>query len=159
MNFRIGNGFDVHRTAPGSGIYLGGVFIETNVGLAGHSDADVLIHAICDAIYGALGSGDIGEHFPDSAPENKGRASSDFLRHAVSLMQQQGYTLGNLDATIICETPKITPYKKSIAKNLALLFDTSSEHINIKATTTEKLGFTGRGEGIAAQAVVFIQNV
>lgn len=156
MNFRIGSGYDVHRTRPGNGVYLGGVLIETDISLVGHSDADVLIHAICDAVYGALACGDIGQHFPDTLAENKGRPSADFLKHAVGLLDEKGYAISNLDATIICEKPRISPHRETIRKNLSTLMNLDLDQVGIKATTTEKLGFTGRGEGIAAMASVLI---
>lgn len=156
MNFRVGSGFDVHRIRPGNGLHLGAVFIDAAISLVGHSDADVLIHAICDAIYGAIACGDIGVHFPDTSAENKGRPSADFLKHAVDLLQNKGYAISNLDATIICEKPKISPHREAIRKNLSGLMNLDIDQVSVKGTTTEKLGFTGRGEGIAAMANILI---
>jgi 2-C-methyl-D-erythritol 2,4-cyclodiphosphate synthase len=156
MNFRIGSGFDVHRTSEGKGVYLGGVFIPENISLIGHSDADVLIHAVCDAVYGALASGDIGVHFPDTHDENKGRPSSDFIKHAMELLKDKGYQVSNLDTTIICEKPKISPHREAIRKSLSRLMNLDIDQVSVKATTTEGIGFTGRGEGIAAMANILI---
>ncbi|MDH4263376.1 MAG: 2-C-methyl-D-erythritol 2,4-cyclodiphosphate synthase [Spirochaetia bacterium] len=156
MNFRIGSGFDVHKICPGKGMYLGGAFIPEEISLVGHSDADVLIHAICDAIYGALAKGDIGVHFPDSLEENRGRSSSEFLKHATGLLNEKKYTISNLDTTIICEKPKITPHREAIRSSLSKIMKLSIDQISVKATTTEKLGFSGRGEGIAAAAHILI---
>jgi 2-C-methyl-D-erythritol 2,4-cyclodiphosphate synthase len=151
---RVGLGYDVHRLVSGRKLILGGVDIPFEKELLGHSDADVLIHAICDAILGALGLGDIGRHFPDSDPAYKGISSLVLLGRVVTLMQQQHYAIGNVDAVIIAEKPKISPYVEQMRAHLAEVLQTPANHINIKATTTEGLGFTGRGEGIAAQAIV-----
>jgi len=160
LNFRTGSGFDVHKICPGKGIYLGGVFLESDISLVGHSDADVLIHAICDAIYGSLAQADIGFHFPDTLDENRGRASGEFLKHAVQMLAEMDYKISNLDTTILCEKPKISPHRNAIRENLAIIMNLSLDQISVKATTTEKLGFTGRGEGIAAMAniIVFKKN-
>ncbi|HEX4848419.1 MAG TPA: bifunctional 2-C-methyl-D-erythritol 4-phosphate cytidylyltransferase/2-C-methyl-D-erythritol 2,4-cyclodiphosphate synthase [Novosphingobium sp.] len=149
---RIGTGYDVHRLADGEELWLCGVKIEHPRGLAGHSDADVAIHALVDAILGAIGSGDIGSHFPPSDPQWKGASSDRFLAHAVSLAAEAGYRIGNVDVTIICEAPKIGPHREAMRARLAGLLGTGTDAVSVKATTTERLGFTGRGEGIAAQA-------
>lgn len=150
---RIGTGYDVHRLAAGEELWLCGVRIPHDRGLAGHSDADVAIHALVDAILGALGAGDIGSHFPPSDPQWKGASSDRFLRHAVALAQAGGYRIGNIDLTLICEAPKIGPHRETMRARLAELLGTGIDAVSVKATTTEKLGFTGRSEGIAAQAV------
>ena len=150
---RVGTGYDVHRLADGEELWLGGVKIDHPRGLAGHSDADVAIHALVDAILGAIGAGDIGSHFPPSDPEWRGASSDRFLLHAVKLAAQAGYRIGNIDLTIICEAPKIAPYRDAMRTRLAELLGTELSAISVKATTTERLGFTGRSEGIATQAV------
>lgn len=150
---RVGTGYDVHRLAPGEELWLCGVKIEHDRGLAGHSDADVAIHALVDAILGAVGDGDIGSHFPPSDPQWKGASSDRFLAHAVKLAAEAGYRIGNVDVTIICEAPRIGPHRQAMRSRLADLLGTGIEAVSVKATTTEKLGFTGRGEGIAAQTV------
>ena len=150
---RVGTGYDVHRFAPGEEMWLCGVRIEHHSGLSGHSDADVAIHALVDAILGAVGNGDIGSHFPPSDPQWKGASSDRFLVHAAKLAGEAGYRIGNVDVTIICEAPKIGPHRPAMRARLAELLGTSVEAVSVKATTTEKLGFTGRSEGIAAQAV------
>jgi 2-C-methyl-D-erythritol 4-phosphate cytidylyltransferase/2-C-methyl-D-erythritol 2,4-cyclodiphosphate synthase len=150
---RVGTGFDVHRLANGESLWLCGVRIEHDRGLAGHSDADVALHAIVDAVLGACGAGDIGLHFPPSDPQWRGAASARFVEHAVHLARQAGFAVGNVDLTIICEAPKIGRYREALRANLAALLSVGIEAVNVKATTTERLGFTGRGEGIAAQAV------
>lgn len=150
---RVGSGYDVHRLAAGEELWLGGLRIEHSHGLAGHSDADVAIHALVDAILGAIGAGDIGSHFPPSDAAWKGASSDRFLIHAVHLAAQAGYRIGNVDLTIICEAPKIGPHREAMRSRLAELLGTGPDAVSIKATTTERLGFTGRGEGIAAQAV------
>lgn len=156
---RIGNGFDVHKIIPGEGLYLGGYFIEGPISLKGHSDADVLLHALTDAILGAVAEGDIGMHFPDIDPVNKGRASSDFLEFALNLAGAKGFSLVNIDITVVCERPKIAPHREEIRSQLAALTGISLERISVKGTTTEKLGFTGRGEGVAAWASVLLSEV
>ena len=150
---RVGTGFDVHQFAAGEEMWLCGVKIEHSMGLSGHSDADVAIHALVDAILGAVGNGDIGSHFPPSDPQWKGARSDQFLLHAVKLAAEAGYRIGNIDLTIICEAPKIGPHREKMRARLAELLGTGINAVSVKATTTEKLGFTGRGEGIAAQAV------
>ena len=150
---RVGTGYDVHRLAAGEELWLCGVQIEHSHGLAGHSDADVAIHALVDAILGAIGQGDIGSHFPPSDPQWKGAASDRFLAHAAKLTNEAGYRIGNVDLTIICEAPKIGPHRDAMRARLAEILATGIDAISVKATTTERLGFTGRAEGIAAQAV------
>lgn len=156
MNFRVGTGFDVHSIEAGNGVYLGGFFIESDISLKGHSDADVLIHAIVDALLGSLALGDIGEHFPDSDEKNKGRQSKDFLEYAVTLIRRKGYDIANIDAVIIGEKPKILPRRQEIVNRLAEIMKLEKNQVSVKATTTEKLGFTGRGEGLAAQVAALI---
>ena len=153
---RIGTGFDVHRLAPGEELWLCGIEIEHDLGLAGHSDADVALHAVVDALLGAVGAGDIGQHFPPSDPQWKDAPSSRFVEHATALVRQAGYRVGNIDLTLICEEPKIGPYREAMRSTLAALAGVDLGAVNIKATTTERLGFTGRGEGIAAQAAVIV---
>ena len=150
---RIGTGYDVHRLATGEELWLCGLKIEHDKGLAGHSDADVALHALVDAILGAAGEGDIGQHFPPSDPQWRGASSSRFVEHAVSLAAARGYRIGNVDVTIICEAPKIGPHRDAMRGNIARLLGVQETCVNVKATTTEGLGFAGRGEGIAAQAV------
>jgi 2-C-methyl-D-erythritol 4-phosphate cytidylyltransferase/2-C-methyl-D-erythritol 2,4-cyclodiphosphate synthase len=150
---RIGTGFDVHRLAAGEELWLCGVRIEHDRGLAGHSDADVGLHALVDAVLGACGAGDIGLHFPPSDQRWRGVASSRFVERAVSLAAESGLGIGNVDITLICEAPKIGAYRDSMRARVADLLGVGIEAVNVKATTTERLGFTGRGEGIAAQAV------
>ncbi len=154
--FRIGQGFDVHRLEPGEELWLGGVLIPHDKGLAGHSDADVALHAITDAVLGAVGEGDIGTHFPPSDPQWRGARSGQFLEHAVGLARAAGYTIANVDLTLICEAPKIGPHRPAMRAEVARLMGLAEGAVSIKATTTEKLGFTGRGEGIAAQAIVLV---
>ncbi len=150
---RVGTGYDVHKLAAGEELWLCGVKIDHSHGLAGHSDADVAIHAVVDAILGAIGQGDIGSHFPPSDPQWKGAASDRFLAHAAKLASDAGYRIGNIDLTIVCEAPKIGPHRDAMRARLAEILATGIEAISVKATTTERLGFTGRSEGIAAQAV------
>ncbi|HSJ78877.1 MAG TPA: 2-C-methyl-D-erythritol 2,4-cyclodiphosphate synthase, partial [Erythrobacter sp.] len=154
--FRIGQGYDVHRLEVGEELWLAGVKIPHDKGLSGHSDADVALHAITDAVLGAIGAGDIGTHFPPSDPQWRGARSSRFLEHAVGLARDAGYQIGNVDLTLICEAPKIGPHRPAMRTAVAQIMGTDEGAISIKATTTEKLGFTGRGEGIAAQAVVLL---
>ncbi len=153
---RIGNGFDVHAFGDGDHVMLGGVRIPHAQGLKAHSDGDVVLHALCDALLGALALGDIGKHFPPSDERWRGADSRDLLRHCFALVQAAGYALGNADVTIICEQPKIAPHGEQMRKNIAEDCRADIQQVSIKATTTEKLGFTGRGEGIAAQAVVLL---
>lgn len=154
--FRIGQGYDVHRLEAGEELWLGGVLIPHDKGLAGHSDADVALHAITDAVLGAVGEGDIGTHFPPSDPQWRGARSGQFLGHAVGLARAAGYAIANVDLTLICEAPKIGPHRPAMRAEVARLMGVDEGAVSIKATTTEKLGFTGRGEGIAAQAIVLV---
>ncbi|MCK4743578.1 MAG: 2-C-methyl-D-erythritol 2,4-cyclodiphosphate synthase [Sulfuriflexus sp.] len=153
---RIGQGYDVHAFAEGRPLILGGVTVSYDKGLAGHSDADVLLHAICDALLGAAALGDIGDHFPDTDPAFAGADSRDLLRKVISLVAEQGLKVVNLDSTVIAQAPKLASYIDTMRENIAADLDVDLERINVKATTTEKLGFTGRGEGIAAMAVVLL---
>lgn len=155
---RIGHGYDVHRLVAGRRLILGGVEISHETGLLGHSDADVLLHAISDAILGAIGEGDIGKHFPDTDPAYKGAASTGLLRQVMLLAKDKGYCLGNLDATIVAQKPKLAPYIAQMVENIAAALGAGSEQINVKATTTEELGFAGREEGIAAYAVTLLER-
>jgi 2-C-methyl-D-erythritol 2,4-cyclodiphosphate synthase len=156
MNFRIGTGFDVHQLVAGTPCIIGGVAIPYDKGLLGHSDADVLLHAACDAILGAAALGDIGKHFPDTDQAYKGADSRILLRSVVKKIHERGFRIGNLDATIIAEAPKMAPHIAAMRANIAADCEVALDCINVKATTTEKLGFTGRGEGIAAEAIVLI---
>jgi 2-C-methyl-D-erythritol 4-phosphate cytidylyltransferase/2-C-methyl-D-erythritol 2,4-cyclodiphosphate synthase len=153
---RIGTGFDVHRLARGEELWLCGIRVEHDLGLAGHSDADVALHAVVDALLGAVGAGDIGQHFPPSDPQWRDAPSARFLEHAIALVAQSGYRVGNIDLTLICEAPKIGPHRQAMRARLAELAGVEQGAVNVKATTTERLGFTGRGEGIAAQAAVTV---
>lgn len=157
-SIRTGMGYDVHRLAEGEQLWLGGISIEHEKGLSGHSDADVAIHALVDALLGAVGAGDIGQHFPPSDPKWRGAASSAFLTHAAALVAEAGYEIANVDLTIICEAPKIGPHRDAMRARLAKLLGLDLGQVSVKATTTERLGFTGRGEGIAAQAVATVQR-
>ena len=154
MDVRLGNGYDVHRFCAGDAVTLCGVRVPHSHGLNGHSDADVGMHAITDAIYGALAAGDIGRHFPPSDPQWKGADSAIFLRHAVGRARDRGFAVGNVDCTLVCELPKIGPHAAAMQAALAGIMETDADRISVKATTSERLGFTGRGEGIAALATV-----
>ena len=156
MKIRVGMGFDVHRLVEGRALWLGGIKIDHSLGLLGHSDADVLIHAICDALLGAANMRDIGYHFPDTSDETLDMDSKIILRKTMELIQSKGYHFGNLDATVCAERPKINPHVPAMKKCLAEVMGTDEENISIKATTTEKLGFTGREEGMSAYATVLI---
>jgi len=156
LNIRVGHGYDVHAFADDRKLMLGGVEVAYERGLAGHSDADVLIHALCDALLGAVGLNDIGHHFPDHDPQYKDRDSALFLSHTIELLKAKGWAVGNVDCTIMAQEPKIKPYVVSMKKRLAALLLVDENDVNIKATTTEKLGFVGRTEGIAAEAVVLV---
>lgn len=156
---RIGQGFDVHQLVIGRKCIIGGVDIPHEKGLDGHSDADVLLHAICDALLGAAALGDIGKHFPPSDMRYKGIDSRELLRHVRQLLNEKGYQVGNVDATVIAEAPRLRPYVDTMRENVAQDLAVDVEKINVKATTTEKLGFTGRGEGIAAEAICFIETI
>lgn len=153
---RIGHGFDVHVLVVGRKCIIGGVEIAHDKGLDGHSDADVLLHAICDALLGAAALGDIGKHFPPSDDTYKNADSRVLLRHVVVLLKTQNYVVNNIDATVICEAPKLSPHTTQMCLNIAADCQININDVNVKATTTEKLGFTGRGEGIAAEAVCTI---
>jgi 2-C-methyl-D-erythritol 2,4-cyclodiphosphate synthase len=155
---RIGQGYDVHQLVEGRKLIIGGIEIPFEKGLLGHSDADVLLHAITDAILGALGMGDIGKHFPDTDDAFKDADSKELLRNVWKLVRTKGYILGNVDATIIAQRPKMAPHIEQIRETLARCLESEIDRINVKATTTEKLGFTGREEGIASMAVVLLQK-
>jgi 2-C-methyl-D-erythritol 4-phosphate cytidylyltransferase/2-C-methyl-D-erythritol 2,4-cyclodiphosphate synthase len=154
---RTGLGFDVHAFAPGETLWLGGVLVPFDRGLSGHSDADVALHALTDALLGAIGMGDIGVHFPPSEPQWRGAASSLFLEHARSLIEKRHGRIDHVDLTIICEAPKLGPYREPIRARIAELLKVPATNVSVKATTTERLGFTGRGEGIAVQAVATVR--
>lgn len=156
--FRIGQGFDVHQLIEGRPLILGGITIPYEKGLLGHSDADVLLHTVTDAVLGAIGEGDIGRHFPDTDPEFKDADSAKLLEHIWSLVENRGYELVNADCTIIAQKPKMAPYIEQMKNRIAELLKATPDQVNVKATTTEKLGFTGRGEGIASQAVVLLKK-
>ncbi len=159
MSFRIGQGFDVHAFAKGRRLVLGGVEIPHDLGLAGHSDADVLSHAVCDALLGAAGLGDIGRHFPDTDARYKDADSLDLLAKVVAAVQEQGLSVANVDATVIAEAPKLAPYIEDMRNRLANCLNISADRVNVKATTTESLGFTGRREGMAAMAVALLSEM
>jgi 2-C-methyl-D-erythritol 2,4-cyclodiphosphate synthase len=154
---RIGQGFDVHQLVAGRKLVIGGVEIAHERGLLGHSDADVLLHAICDALLGAAGLGDIGRHFPDSDPQYEGIDSRELLSHVASLLRQRGYSVVNVDATLIAQAPRMAPHIPKMVQNIAADLGIDAAAVNVKATTTEELGFTGRGEGIAAQAIALLE--
>jgi 2-C-methyl-D-erythritol 2,4-cyclodiphosphate synthase len=158
MLMRIGHGFDVHRLVADRPLVLGGVSVPWPLGLLGHSDADVLLHAVCDAMLGALGLGDIGKHFPDSDPAYRGIDSTRLLAHVVVLAAERGWRVGNLDATVVAQQPKLAPFIPAMVMRIAELCRVETGRINVKATTTEQLGFTGRGEGIAAHAVALVER-
>lgn len=155
---RIGMGYDVHRLTENRKLILGGVEIPYEKGLLGHSDADVLLHAIMDALLGAAALGDIGKHFPDTDPAYKGISSLRLLDHVAGLLKKQGFSVGNIDAVIIAQKPKMAPYIPKMRQNIAQALGISADRVNIKATTEEKLGFTGREEGIASQAVCLLEE-
>lgn len=154
--FRIGQGFDVHAFGEGDHVTLGGVRVPHDRGIVAHSDGDVVLHALCDALLGALALGDIGRHFPPSDPQWKGADSRTFLRHCDHLIRNQGWMAGNVDITVICEGPKVGPHAEAMRRVIALDLGIELDAVSVKATTTETLGFTGRGEGIAAQAVCLL---
>jgi 2-C-methyl-D-erythritol 2,4-cyclodiphosphate synthase len=156
--FRIGQGFDVHQLTEGRPLIIGGIEIPYEKGLLGHSDADVLLHTVADACLGAIGEGDIGRHFPDTDPAFKDADSAKLMEHVWGIVKGKGYKLVNADCTIIAQKPKMAPYIEQIRDRVAELLEASAEQVNIKATTTEKLGFTGRGEGIAAQVALLLQK-
>ena len=159
MDLRLGNGYDVHAFGPGDHVWLCGVKVPHHLGLIGHSDADVGMHALTDAIYGALAEGDIGRHFPPTDPQWKGAESHIFLRHAMELAAQRGYRLGNCDVTLVCERPKIGPHAGAMQAALAGIMGVEAARVSVKATTSERLGFTGREEGIAALATALLVTV
>ena len=154
--FRIGQGFDVHQLAEGRPLIIGGIEIPYAKGLLGHSDADVLLHTVADACLGAVGEGDIGKHFPDTDPAFKDADSAVLLQHVWEIVKKKGYSLGNIDCTIIAQKPKMAPHIESMRSRVAALLEAEVSQVNVKATTTEKLGFAGREEGIAAQATVLL---
>ncbi len=156
---RVGMGYDVHRLVEGRDLILGGVKIEHSLGLLGHSDADVLIHAIMDALLGAAALGDIGKHFPDTDEKYKGISSMKLLEHVKELIEEEGYVIENIDVTIIAQKPKLRPYMEEMEENIAKVLKIEKNQINLKATTEEKLGFTGREEGIAAQAICSLTGI
>ena len=158
MTFRIGNGYDVHRLVAGRKLILGGVEIPHSKGLDGHSDADALCHALCDALLGAVGEGDIGHHFPDTDPQWKDISSLILLERVGKICAERGYKVVNTDATLIAEQPKLAPYIDQMKQNIAKALAIGPAQVNVKATTTETLGFTGRQEGLAAQAVVMVEK-
>jgi len=159
MNIRVGMGYDVHQLVEGRDLWMGGIKIEHTMGLLGHSDADVLIHAICDAILGAANMRDIGYHFPDTSAETDGMDSKIILKKTIELIASKGYRLGNIDATICAEKPKMNPHIPAMQQCMAQVIGCDPDLISIKATTTEKLGFTGRQEGISAYAVALIERI
>jgi 2-C-methyl-D-erythritol 2,4-cyclodiphosphate synthase len=159
MKFKIGSGYDVHRLVSDRLLVIGGVTIPFDKGLQGHSDADVLVHAVCDAILGAAGLGDIGRHFPDSDPTYRNISSLILLRRCANMVEEHGYAIENIDCTILAQAPKFEPYKREMAYKIASAIEISTESVNVKATTTEGLGFEGKGEGIAAHVVALIAKI
>jgi 2-C-methyl-D-erythritol 2,4-cyclodiphosphate synthase len=157
--YRIGQGFDVHQLSENRPLIIGGITIPYELGLLGHSDADVLLHTVADACLGAIGEGDIGRHFPDTDPQFKDADSAKLMEHVWKLVKEKGYRLVNIDCTIIAQRPKMAPYVPQMRERIAELLEATIEQVNVKATTTEKLGFTGRGEGIASQVAVLLQKV
>ena len=157
-NFRIGHGYDVHKLVEGRPLIIGGVNIEYELGLLGHSDADVLLHAVCDALLGAAALGDIGKHFPDSDPSFKGADSAELLRRVGLLLKEQGYSVSNVDSTLILQRPKVALYIPEMRGNIAAALGIPADLVSVKATTEEHLGFTGRGEGVSAHAVALIEK-
>jgi 2-C-methyl-D-erythritol 2,4-cyclodiphosphate synthase len=158
MNLRVGQGFDVHALVPGRRLIIGGVEIAYERGLLGHSDGDVLLHAICDALLGAAGLGDIGQHFPDTEGRYRGADSRGLLREVAQRLSALRWSIVNVDATIIAQAPRMAPHVPEMVKNIAEALNVSTSQVNVKAKTTERLGFTGRGEGIAAEAVASIRG-
>jgi 2-C-methyl-D-erythritol 2,4-cyclodiphosphate synthase len=159
MSLRIGHGVDIHRLVSGRKLILGGVEIPWDKGLLGHSDADVVCHALSNALLGAIGEGDIGRHFPDSDPHYKGASSLELLRVVMELVKKRGFRVGNADLTILAENPKLGPYREEMQKRLAVVLEVELTAINLKATTGEKMGFIGREEGMMAEAVVLLESV
>ena len=158
-DYKIGSGYDVHRLVSGRKLMIGGVDIDFDRGLSGHSDADVLIHAVCDAILGAAGLGDIGDHFPDTDPEYKGISSMILLEKCGVMMGEQGFQISNIDCIVFAQVPQISPYKKKMEENIAGALNIHSRLVNVKATTTEKLGFIGKEQGIAAQCILLVKAI
>ena len=159
MSVRIGQGVDIHRLVPDHKLILGGVEIPWEKGLLGHSDADVVCHALSNALLGAIGEGDIGRHFPDSDPRYKGASSIELLRVVMDLVKARGFRVGNADLTILAEKPKLGPYRETMQKQLAAVLEVDPIDVNIKATTGEKMGFVGREEGMMAEAVVLLESI
>lgn len=159
MTYRIGQGFDVHAFAEGRPLIIGGIEIPYEKGLLGHSDADVLLHSVADACLGAIGEGDIGRHFPDTDPAYKNADSAKLLEHVWGLVKEKGYGIENIDCLIIAQKPKMAPYIEKIKERISQLLECTPEQVNVKATTTERLGFVGREEGIASQTVVLLKKV
>ena len=157
--FRVGIGYDVHALVPGYDLIIGGVKIPHDKGLKGHSDADVLVHAICDALLGALSLGDIGQHFPDTDPQFKGISSLKLLSYVSELVRENGYTVVNVDSVVVAQRPKLSPFIEQMKKNISSVLGILPSQVSVKATTTEKLGFEGREEGISAQAVVLLKRL
>ncbi|MBW2244733.1 MAG: 2-C-methyl-D-erythritol 2,4-cyclodiphosphate synthase [Deltaproteobacteria bacterium] len=158
MSVRVGQGFDVHALAEGRKLVLGGVDIPSDRGLAGHSDGDALLHAVTDAVLGALGEGDLGRHFPSSDESLRGIASKELLLRVMALAREAGFRLGNCDATVVAQAPRLAPYQAAMRKNLAEVLGVPEAQVNVKITSTDELGAIGRGEGIAAQAVVLLET-
>lgn len=159
MKFRIGQGTDIHRLVEGRRLVLAGVEIPWEKGLLGHSDADVVCHAISNALLGAIGEGDIGRHFPDSDPRYKGASSVELLRVVMGMVKTKGFRVGNVDLIVLAERPKLGPYREDMRKNLAAVLEVAPEDVNVKATTGEKMGFVGREEGMMAEAVVLLESI
>jgi len=159
MKFRIGQGTDIHRLVEGRRLVLAGVEISWEKGLLGHSDADVVCHAVSNALLGAIGEGDIGRHFPDSDPRYKGASSVELLRVVMGMVKTKGFRVGNVDLTVLAERPKLGPYREEMRKNLAAVLEVTPEDVNIKATTGEKMGFVGREDGMMAEAVVLLESI
>ena len=158
-NLRIGHGYDVHRLTEGRALILGGVTIPYEKGLLGHSDADVLTHAVMDALLGAAALGDIGKLFPDSADEFAGISSMELLRRVKRCLSDEGYTVVNVDATVLAQAPKLAPYREQMRANIAEMLETDVSHVSVKATTEEGLGFTGQGQGISSQAICLLETI
>ena len=159
MKFRIGQGTDIHQLVAGRSLVLAGVEIPWEKGLLGHSDADVVCHAVSNALLGAIGEGDIGRHFPDSDPRYQGASSVELLRVVMGVVKTKGFRVGNVDLTVLAERPKLGPYREEMRKNLAAVLEVTPEDVNIKATTGEKMGFVGREEGMMAEAVVLLESI
>jgi 2-C-methyl-D-erythritol 2,4-cyclodiphosphate synthase len=155
--YKIGSGYDVHALVSGPKLIIGGVCLDFHLGLLGHSDADVLVHAVCDAILGATGLGDIGDHFPDTNPQYKGISSMILLEKCGRMLEDQGYDIANMDCIVFAQVPKISPHKKKMEENIAGALNLDSSLVNVKATTTEKLGFIGKEQGIAAQCTLLVK--